>query len=434
MLHLPNYKNITQPTKNNKQEITQTLNFRKFNKFVTMKYNSILLKFILFQLYSIYSIFAYTIFENYDQLKSLRSLQPASYSDTLRHSARYPYTLVNQKTDFLSTRKSSQNSPKNSEISSKFSEFSNNNNYQNKFNKLDKFNKRLRRSDTDQNFKNEKNIQKKLLNSDNAQIPVVKSVVQNPTSQENIQASLPQNQNTVTIMTSASTENLPNLSSEMPIISSANQTLFNNTKNSNDTSTTSSQEETDFFTEILEGWTLFPKIIADWLDQKIMESKKDPNNRCSTGDLTNSFALILQMTLGFLSFFVLILKRSCEAPENRRTWLIWFLDTSKQGFSMAFMHVINVYMSEVSNKADPCTFYLTSFLLDTSIGLLIIWLGLKITEWVIQRYSILGGLPFGEYDRYGYRPSQDSNLENGEQLIGNKNTNNNTSDTDTGEV
>merc|ERR1719454_42796 len=74
---------------------------------------------------------------------------------------------------------------------------------------------------------------------------------------------------------------------------------------------------------------------------------------------------------------------------------------------MMLMHLINVYMSETSSKiADPCTFYLTSFLLDSSIGLFIIWLGLKMAEWTIERYIILGGLPFGAYDVKKFRSSQ----------------------------
>lgn len=130
-----------------------------------------------------------------------------------------------------------------------------------------------------------------------------------------------------------------------------------------------------------EGFTFLPSFIADWLDD-IKQSRDQDDESCKEGDLTNHFALILQGALGFISFGVLILKRLCEPEETRRTWTIWFLDTSKQGLGMMFMHVINVYLSETnSNKnADPCTFYLTSFILDTTVGLCIIWALMKSSE------------------------------------------------------
>lgn len=158
-----------------------------------------------------------------------------------------------------------------------------------------------------------------------------------------------------------------------------------------------------------EGFTFLPSFIADWLDD-IKQSRDQDDESCKEGDLTNHFALILQGALGFISFGVLILKRLCEPEETRRTWTIWFLDTSKQGLGMMFMHVINVYLSETnSNKnADPCTFYLTSFILDTTVGLCIIWALMKSSEHIVTKYKILGGLPFGEYERYSYALPDDA--------------------------
>merc|ERR1712157_212504 len=178
----------------------------------------------------------------------------------------------------------------------------------------------------------------------------------------------------------------------------------NKTNPSNDTNV-------DFWTEIQNGFTLFPSQIADWIDKKLNQSLQNSDEHCDQGDLTKPYAVYLQVILGFLSFGVLILKRRCEPPESRRSGLIWFLDTSKQGFSMMTMHLINIWLSESSEKADPCTYYLTSFLLDSSIGLLIIWLGLKSVEFLITNYQILGGLPFGEYDRENYVPQDTIGVE-----------------------
>merc|ERR1711934_582464 len=46
---------------------------------------------------------------------------------------------------------------------------------------------------------------------------------------------------------------------------------------------------------------------------------------------------------------------------------------------------------------DPCTYYLASFILDTSIGIIIIYTCLKILEFLIVHFKILGGYKFGEY-------------------------------------
>jgi len=138
------------------------------------------------------------------------------------------------------------------------------------------------------------------------------------------------------------------------------------------------------------------------------------NSTCSKGDLTKPFALVIQGILGILAFGILVVKRYLEPKEQRRKWLVWTFDITKQGISMIVMHILNVWLSEIQEKRtpkshpttgtssqpqhiDPCTFYLTSFLLDTSVGLVVIWIGLKFFEWVIVKYDILFGLEFGNY-------------------------------------
>lgn len=64
-------------------------------------------------------------------------------------------------------------------------------------------------------------------------------------------------------------------------------------------------------------------------------------------------------------------KRFCEPKEQRRSWLIWFFDTSKQGIGAAVIHFANVFLASMF-QGDPCTWYIISFLLDSSVGLLII--------------------------------------------------------------
>lgn len=88
-------------------------------------------------------------------------------------------------------------------------------------------------------------------------------------------------------------------------------------------------------------------------------------------------------------------KRFCEPKEQRRSWLIWFFDTSKQGIGAAVIHFANVFLASMF-QGDPCTWYIISFLLDSSVGLLIIWIGLKMCNfWATWKgYDLLH---FGEY-------------------------------------
>lgn len=124
-------------------------------------------------------------------------------------------------------------------------------------------------------------------------------------------------------------------------------------------------------------------------------SDKEVGFHCDTGYLMNTLGLFLQFLLAVLAFTCLILKRYCEPKYERRPWKIWFFDTSKQAFGAAVIHFANVFLADAF-QGDPCTWYVVSFLLDSTIGLFIIYLGLKITQ-IIARSKQMETLYFGEY-------------------------------------
>ncbi|GFU73917.1 major centromere autoantigen B [Trichonephila clavipes] len=90
-----------------------------------------------------------------------------------------------------------------------------------------------------------------------------------------------------------------------------------------------------------------------------------------------------------------VVKRFCEPRRQRRPWLIWFYDTSKQGMGALVIHFANVFLAEFF-QGDPCTWYIVSFLLDSSIGLLIIFIGIRLTQHISRRKG-WDHLVFGEY-------------------------------------
>ncbi|NXX60771.1 STIMA regulator, partial [Scopus umbretta] len=72
-----------------------------------------------------------------------------------------------------------------------------------------------------------------------------------------------------------------------------------------------------------------------------------------------------------------------------------FYDTSKQAIGAIFIHFANIFLSDFTEE-DPCTLYLINFMLDATLGMLLIWLGVKVVSWIMQckKYTYL---VFGEY-------------------------------------
>ncbi|CAL8336629.1 unnamed protein product [Merluccius merluccius] len=120
----------------------------------------------------------------------------------------------------------------------------------------------------------------------------------------------------------------------------------------------------------------------------------DPRG-CENGALMDSFGIFLQGLLAVLAFSILMLKRFREPKHERRPWRIWFLDTSKQAIGMLFIHFANVYLSDLTEE-DPCSLYLINFLLDASLGMLLIYAGVRAVSGVVE-WRQWDSLRFGEY-------------------------------------
>ncbi|XP_061845441.1 store-operated calcium entry regulator STIMATE isoform X2 [Colius striatus] len=116
---------------------------------------------------------------------------------------------------------------------------------------------------------------------------------------------------------------------------------------------------------------------------------------CGSGALLGRFGVLLQALLALCAFSTLMLKRFREPKEERRPWRIWFYDTSKQAIGAIFIHFANVFLSDLTEE-DPCSLYLINFILDATLGMLLIWFGVKVVSWVVQRKKYTC-LVFGEY-------------------------------------
>lgn len=91
------------------------------------------------------------------------------------------------------------------------------------------------------------------------------------------------------------------------------------------------------------------------------------------------------------------MKRFCEPAFARRTWKVWFFDTSKQALGALVIHFINILIAEFFGGVDPCTQYIISFVLDSTMGLLIIYIGIKVTQF----FAVRRGCEFLVFGAYG---------------------------------
>ncbi|XP_067359341.1 store-operated calcium entry regulator STIMATE [Channa argus] len=119
------------------------------------------------------------------------------------------------------------------------------------------------------------------------------------------------------------------------------------------------------------------------------------NRGCKKGALMDSFGIFLQGLLAVMAFSTLMLKHFREPKHERRPWKIWFLDTSKQAIGMLFIHFANVYLSDLKEE-DPCSLYLINFLLDASLGMLLIYTGVRAVSAIVE-WRQWDSLRFGEY-------------------------------------
>ncbi|KKA29141.1 hypothetical protein TD95_003484 [Thielaviopsis punctulata] len=120
-------------------------------------------------------------------------------------------------------------------------------------------------------------------------------------------------------------------------------------------------------------------------------------------ELLGSFALFVQLALGALAMLSLVWKRYRERPQ--RPVKIWFFDVSKQVFGSALVHVANVFMAMLTSgrfdikvdpgnvyntrsllrrndddsyQPNPCSWYLLNLAVDTTLGIPILIILLRI--------------------------------------------------------
>ncbi|SJL02450.1 uncharacterized protein ARMOST_05777 [Armillaria ostoyae] len=109
-------------------------------------------------------------------------------------------------------------------------------------------------------------------------------------------------------------------------------------------------------------------------------------------------ALIVQGLMGVLVILSLVYKRHREKPK--RPWRIWLFDVSKQIVGQMFVHGVNVFVSDVvSHNSDEnaCVFYFFNILVDTTLGIGLLYIILRVLTHLFIENLHLKGFESGIY-------------------------------------
>ncbi|KAK9241374.1 vacuolar membrane protein-domain-containing protein [Lipomyces kononenkoae] len=121
------------------------------------------------------------------------------------------------------------------------------------------------------------------------------------------------------------------------------------------------------------------------------------NNQCQ---LLGPFALLVQGAMGGLALLSLVYKRYHEHP--RRPVIVWMFDVSKQVMGAGGIHMVNIFLAILSSSqeaeasSNPCNWYFLNILLDTTIGVPILWFFLSMIGKLVLQVGIVGARS-GEY-------------------------------------
>ncbi|KAL8780038.1 MAG: hypothetical protein Q9203_002401 [Teloschistes exilis] len=115
-----------------------------------------------------------------------------------------------------------------------------------------------------------------------------------------------------------------------------------------------------------------------------------PSAKGGECQLLGEASIFIQGALGGLALLSLVYKRWRERPQ--RPLKIWFFDVSKQVVGSVLLHIANLLMSMLSSgqltvtpktetgeyRANPCSFYLLNLAIDTTLGILILIILLRL--------------------------------------------------------
>lgn len=132
---------------------------------------------------------------------------------------------------------------------------------------------------------------------------------------------------------------------------------------------------------------------------------------CKIYDKEDFFTVFVQIMLAIFALGSLWFKRIYEEP--RRKFLTWFYDVSKQGFGACYAHVLNMFIAALlaqnlngnTQLTDQCAWYGMSYLIDTTLGLVLAVICVKLLDYLANKFNWVGLKKSGVYhgdDGFGH--------------------------------
>ncbi|MCJ1482367.1 hypothetical protein MMC06_002531 [Schaereria dolodes] len=145
------------------------------------------------------------------------------------------------------------------------------------------------------------------------------------------------------------------------------------------------------------------------------EKGSEPGEENGECQLFGAFAIFIQGALGALALLSLVFKRWRERPQ--RPIKIWAFDVSKQVVGSVLLHIANLLMSMLSSgqlsvalsssggyQANPCSFYLLNLAIDTTIGIPILIILLRLLTYGFSRTALSNPPESIQSGNYGHPP------------------------------
>lgn len=135
--------------------------------------------------------------------------------------------------------------------------------------------------------------------------------------------------------------------------------------------------------------------------------------------LLGPISIIIQVFMGAAAIAILLLKRNHEHP--RRKLIVWLYDVGKQVIGALGIHFVNLGISVLKQKEqeamkdaegedDQCDWYFLNLLLDTTIGVPILWVFFTLMENILL-YLKVKNIESGNY--FSKAQDEDETSNNG---------------------
>lgn len=144
----------------------------------------------------------------------------------------------------------------------------------------------------------------------------------------------------------------------------------------------------------------------NYSDDNVKEVANQVGKVCKVYDSEDFFTVFVQLLLAFFALMSLWFKRQTERPK--RKFRTWFLDVSKQGVGACYAHVLNMIIAAIivnndngvnnTSLKDQCAWYGMTYLVDTTLGLLLAIWGLKVVDWMANEWDWVSLKHTGVYE------------------------------------